>query len=218
MKRKILSVLLTGLMAVSLLAGCSNSGGTQQGEAETQGAEPTNKTGGKVALKVWAEESTFDALNQMIDSFKEQYKGQADFDITLEENSDAQTRDNVLADVHNAADVFVMADDQVSSLAAAGALYPVPNVDEVKAENVEGSIDASTVNDVLYAYPMTADNGYFLYYNKKYYKDSDVTTFDQVLKVAADNGKKSAWTGLPAGICMLFSEIPGWILESMRIM
>ena len=52
-------------------------------------------------------------------------------------------------------------------MVAGGALYPVPNADKVKKANVEGAIDAATVNDTLYAYPMTADNGYFLYYNKK---------------------------------------------------
>ena len=29
---------------------------------------------------------------------------------------------------------------------------------------------------------MTADNGYFLYYNKKYLSDSDVKTLDGILK------------------------------------
>lgn len=188
MKRKILSILLTGIMAVSLLSGCTNSEKTQQ--TDTQGAVSAEQEGGTVTLKVWAEEATFDALNQMVDSFKEEYSGQADFDITLEQNSDGDTRGNVLKDVHNAADVFIMADDQVATLAAAGALYPVPNVEEVKAENVEKSVDSATINDVLYGYPMTADNGYFLYYNKKYYKDADLATLDQVLQVAADHGKK----------------------------
>lgn len=188
MKRKILSILLTGIMAVSLLSGCTNSEKTQQ--TDTQGAVSAEQEGGTVTLKVWAEEATFDSLNQMVDSFKEEYSGQADFDITLEQNSDGDTRGNVLKDVHNAADVFIMADDQVATLAAAGALYPVPNVEEVKAENVEKSVDSATINDVLYGYPMTADNGYFLYYNKKYYKDADLATLDQVLQVAADHGKK----------------------------
>lgn len=49
---------------------------------------------------------------------------------------------------------------------------------------MEGAIDAATVDDTLYAYPMTADNGYFLYYNKKYLSDSDVKTLDGILKVA----------------------------------
>lgn len=207
--------MLTGILAVSMLNGCGQSGsGSQNAVETTQSAEPTENNGGTVALRVWAEESTYDALNQMIDSFKEQYKGQADFDITLEQNSDAQTRDNVLGDVHEAADVFIMADDQLASMVAGGALYPVPNADEVKAANVEGAVEAATINDTLYAYPMTADNGYFLYYNKKYISDSDIATFDGILKAAKKSRKKvvmdwsSGWylysffgnTGLDFGI------------------
>lgn len=214
-RKKFMSAMLTGILAVSMLNGCGQSGsGSQNAVETTQSAEPTENDGGTVALRVWAEESTYDALNQMIDSFKEQYKGQADFDITLEQNSDAQTRDNVLGDVHEAADVFIMADDQLASMAAGGALYPVPNADEVKAANVEGAVEAATINDTLYAYPMTADNGYFLYYNKKYISDSDIATFDGILKAAKKSRKKvvmdwsSGWylysffgnTGLDFGI------------------
>jgi carbohydrate ABC transporter substrate-binding protein, CUT1 family (TC 3.A.1.1.-) len=215
MKRKrLLSAVLAGIFVVSMLGGCASA--VPQGATETTqgGAQETDRTSGTVKLRVWAEESTYDALNKMIDSFKEEYKGQATFDITLEQNADSDTRDNVLGDVHNAADVFILADDQVASMAAGGALYPVPNADEVKKANVEGAIDAATVDDTLYAYPMTADNGYFLYYNKKYLSDSDVKTLDGILKVAEKNHKKfmmdwsSGWylysffgnTGLDFGI------------------
>ena len=160
MKRKrLLSAVLAGIFAVSMLGGCASA--VPQGATETTqgGAQETDRTSGTVKLRVWAEESTYDALNKMIDSFKEEYKGQATFDITLEQNADSDTRDNVLGDVHNAADVFILADDQVASMVAGGALYPVPNADEVKKANVEGAIDAATVDDTLYAYPMTADNG-----------------------------------------------------------
>ena len=36
---------------------------------------------------------------------------------------------------------------------------------------------------------MTADNGYFLYYNKNYLSDNDVATLDSILNVAGTNGK-----------------------------
>lgn len=153
MKRKrLLSAVLAGIFVVSMLGGCASA--VPQGATETTqgGAQETDRTSGTVKLRVWAEESTYDALNKMIDSFKEEYKGQATFDITLEQNADSDTRDNVLGDVHNAADVFILADDQVASMVAGGALYPVPNADEVKKANVEGAIDAATVNDTLYAY------------------------------------------------------------------
>lgn len=211
-KRKWTAALLATALTVSMLAGCASSASSQK---DTQNAaQPTNKDNGTVSLTVWAEESTHDALNQMVESFKKEYEGQANFDITLEHNSDDKTKDRVLGDVHAAADVFIMADDQLASMVAGGALYPVPNATEVKAENVEGSVEAATINDTLYAYPMTADNGYFLYYNKKYLTDKDVETMDGILKVAKDEEKKftmdwsSGWylysffgnTGLDFGI------------------
>ncbi|MGN0485200.1 MAG: extracellular solute-binding protein [Lachnospiraceae bacterium] len=75
-------------------------------------------------------------------------------------------------------------------------------------------MEAATINDTLYAYPMTADNGYFLYYNKKYFSDSDVESLDKILEIANQNHKKfsmewdSGWylyaffgnTGLDFGI------------------
>ena len=46
------------------------------------------------------------------------------------------------------------------------------------------------VNDTLYALPLTADNGYFLYYNKQYFSQEDVTSLDRMLDIAAANEKK----------------------------
>ena len=62
--------------------------------------------------------------------------------------------------------------------------------------------------------PLTADNGYFLYYNKQYFTQEDIKTFDRMLQVAEENEKKitmdwsSAWyvyaffgnTGLEVGL------------------
>ena len=96
-KRKWTAALLTTALTVSMLAGCASSAPSQK---DTQNAaQPTNKDNGTVSLTVWAEESTHDALNQMVESFKKEYEGQADFEITLEQNSDAETRDRVLGDV-----------------------------------------------------------------------------------------------------------------------
>ena len=53
------------------------------------------------------------------------------------------------------------------SLVASGALEPVPNADVISSANLEESVAAASYNGVLYGYPMTADNGYFLYYDKR---------------------------------------------------
>lgn len=196
MKNKLLVAALAGIVLTMVLPGCGSSQpvsetdedqemATQTEESKNQGLES-----GKVELTVWAEESNFDMLNGMIDSFKQNYAGQADFDIKLEANSDGMTRDKLLGDVHNGADIFPMADDQLLSMIAAGVLSPVPDSEEVSSANVAESIAAASYKDTLYAYPYTADNGYLLYYDKNYLSEADVQTLDGILAVAQEAGKK----------------------------
>lgn len=167
-----------------------------------------------MVLTVWGEEETLDMLSGMIESFKEHYAGEAEFDISLTAQPDSGAKSALLSDVHNGADIFSFPDDQLAGLAAAGALVPVPNSDEIRQANLEEAVNAATLNNTLYAYPMTADNGYFLYYNKKYFKENDVKKLDRILAVAKAAGKKfsmefsSGWysyaffgnTGLEFGI------------------
>ena len=195
MKRK-LYIGLISLLGCALLGGCADSGsGSSTQVAESTQEETGSSDDGVVTLTIWAEEANFDLYNQMIESFKQQYPG-TQFEFKLELNADADTKKNVLGDIHNAGDIFTFADDQLSSLVAGGALAKVPNASVVKAANVEGAVNACSINDIMYAYPMSADNGYFLYYDKRYFTEEDVKTLDGILNVAAANGKKFSmeWT------------------------
>lgn len=211
MKKKILMTVLAASLLAASLAGCGNNNTDGGNQAETEpvdaGADQGDADGqlesGTVALRVWVEESNIANLQKMIDSFKQKYAGQADFDITIEVSGDADTRKNVLGDIHNAADIFSMPDDQLYSLIAGGALSPVVNQDEVKNANLPDAVDAASYRGDLYAYPYTADNGYFLYYNSAYLTAEDVQTFDRILEVAAENEKK---------VSMEFNS--GWYLYS----
>lgn len=163
-------------------------------EAVTDAADASGSQ--TVSLNIWCEESGIDTMNKMIESFKQKYAGEAEFDFTITVNADSATRDNVLADIHNAGDIITLPDDQLTALVAAGALEPVPNADEIIAANVPEAAEAAKINGVLYAYPMTADNGYFLYYDKRYISDSDAETLDGILAAAEKCGKKFTmeWT------------------------
>lgn len=209
MKRKLLTAILSvSLLSVSL-AGCGSAGNdnaVDPGEAGTDAVQADGSEqleSGKVELRVWVEEENIPNTQKMVDSFEQKYAGQADFAITIEASNDSDTRNNVLGDIHNAADIFSMPDDQLYSMIAGGALSPVVNQDEVKNANLADAVSACGYQDILYAYPYSADNGYFLYYNKKYLSESDVQTFDRILEVAAENGKK---------VSMEFNS--GWYLYS----
>lgn len=158
------------------------------GNAKVSGELPV------VKLSVWCPEEERELMSQMIDSFSEEYQKEATFKITVSAESEESCRDTVLAAPKNAADVYAFAADQFESLRRGDALLPITrNTEQVIADNGgadSGAIAGASHDGVLYAYPKTASNGYFLFYNSAYLTEEDVKTFDQMLKVAEQNNKK----------------------------
>ena len=187
--KRLIAATLVAAIGVSLLTGCGVSNkshdNTQVGTTENSSDEAKNK---EVKMHVWCSKVDVEITRQMIESFKEANKG-TDFNIIIEESEDSDARDNILSNVHNGADVFPIADDQITSMVAGGALYEIEDVDAVKKADDESAVEAATIDGKLYGYPLTADNGYFMYYNKNYFSDSDVATLDGMLDIAGANGK-----------------------------
>ncbi len=168
---------------------------------------------GTINLVIWCAAEDEELVSQITSSFKKEYSSQ-DFNITYKPQSESNCTDALMADLENGADVFIFADDQLNTLVAAGALEPVENAEHARKANLPESVLAASVNDTLYALPLTADNGYFLYYNKKYFTEKNIKSLDSILDIAAQHGKKfsmewsSGWyvysffgnTGLTVGL------------------
>lgn len=190
---------------LSALAGCGGPG-----TASSEGP-PVDET---VFLTVWGAQEDEVLLQDIFASFQAHYAGQADVQITYHPQSESNCKDALLGDLEGGADVFAFADDQVSALAAAGALDPLEEEEAVRAASLPAAVEAASVGGTLYAYPLTADNGYFLYYNKAYFTEEDVQSLDRILEAAAQAGRlvsmdwSSAWyvyaffgnTGLEVGL------------------
>ena len=203
---KLLAMILT-LTMVFAMAGCGNKetsapadSGAKDSSAAEDGASAEDPvanlikaTEGTVKLTVWASEEDQEFTQGLIDSFKALYPD-VTFDITLGAKSEADAKDDVLADVEAAPDVYAFADDQILELVNGGALQEVANTYtyDVKNENLAGSVEAATIDGKLYAYPMTADNGYFMYYDKSVLSESDVESLDAMTATADKAGKKVA--------------------------
>lgn len=147
-----------------------------------------------VTLKVWVgDNADIEWINGVIDAYKAAH---ADNNYTIDVNivSEGDCKSTVLADPEAAADVFTFADDQFNDLYAAGALQQVMiDAEEIVAAN--GGADSTVVqaaskDGVLYAYPATASNGYFMFYNKEYFTEEDVQSLDKMMEIAAAAGKK----------------------------
>ena len=209
MKKRVCALLL-GILCVATLAGCKE---TEKSDL-TENTDVKNTEPSKVELVVWGAKEDTELMHQIIESFQAKYQGEADFQISFEVQGESQCKDALIGGLEDGADVFSFADDQLNTLAAAGALDPIENADEIRSKNLSSAVEAATVNNQLYAYPLTADNGYFLYYNKQYITEEQVKTLEGILEAAASNNKlftmdwSSAWyvysffgnTGLQVGL------------------
>lgn len=89
----------------------------------------------------------------------------------------------IVSDPACAPDLFCFTQDGLQRLATTGVLSaPIFSCyEKIISENDEGSIRAATYNDIVFAYPMTNDNGYFMYYDK-----SVITNPDSLEQIIAD--------------------------------
>ena len=177
--------------ALSACGGSSASTAASSTVAASSTAASAAESWGDVKLTLWGAEEDQTMLREMADAFIEENADKGNVTIDIGVQSESSAKDTILADPEAAADVFAFADDQLNELVNAGALQEVLlNPDDIKSRNLAGSVNAATLNDKLYAYPMTADNGYFLYYDSSVLSADDVQTVDTMLEKAAAAGKK----------------------------
>lgn len=190
MSKKMLIILLSTVISFGSFSGCGANKSEEESIPETESVSDSELPSGDVSLRVWGSEEDSELINQIISSFVSEYSSQANFNITFEPHSESSAKDDILGDVLNAPDVFTFADDQLLALIASGVLKKVPNDSEIAGRNLAAASEAASFNGTLYAYPLTADNGYFLFYNSKYLTEEDVQTLDGILEVASREGKK----------------------------
>lgn len=158
-----------------------------------------------ISLTLWGAEEDQALLGDLVEKFKAAYPDQT-FDIQIGVESESTAKDTILTDVEAAADVYAFASDQIYDLVNAGALANLDEYDEafqavagksiadVKAANSASSVEAATVDDKFYAFPMAGDNSYFLYYDSSVVTPEDAQSWDTLLAAAEKSGKKVGMT------------------------
>ena len=150
------------LTPAMLLGSCngSNSGGESAGGSNTPGPKET--------VKIWCSEveGVATSFKTIAEKWAADNNLNYEFDVTGITEADQATQ--MLSDVSAGADIYCFAQDQFARLVQGGALSELgPGASTwVKENNVEDSIRAVTSGESIYAYPLTADNGYFMYYDK----------------------------------------------------
>ena len=140
----------------------------------------------EVTLSVWTPANDqFDDNNwlaQMQASFEQAHP---EYKITWENGicHEGDAGRYVTEDPANAADVYMIANDQIGTLINAGAIQKLDKkyADQVLTDNSQAMINTVTyIDGNVYAFPMT-NNNWFMYYNKKTYTEEDVKSLDTML-------------------------------------
>lgn len=146
-----------------------------------------------VKISVWASEQKKSLMEDFLREFAEQRKDEINLEFTVSVQGEDSCGAQVMSDIKGAADIFCFADDQLNELKNADALLDLADKKDTLLERFGGEFcvasEAVMREGHMYACPETSGNGYFLYYNKKYFEEKDVEKLDDILRIAAENEK-----------------------------
>ncbi|MCQ2537954.1 MAG: extracellular solute-binding protein [Lachnospiraceae bacterium] len=201
MKKKIatLLALVLSLCMVIGLAGCGkkadNTGKDTTGsktEGKTEGGSTSSSLDGTYNITVWVSESdgVADLTKKQIAKFCEENPGIV-INATVEGITEAESASQMITSVEDGADLYCFAQDQLVRLVQAGALNKLGDgaTATVKERNDATSILAATVGDKLYCYPLTSDNGYFMYYDKSVIPAEHLDSLEDLIADCEKAGK-----------------------------
>lgn len=175
-KYKYLSSAMALLLFLSMASGCNTKEEIEEFET--------------VHLTITDEIASQEVLEQQIAKFQKLYADQVELTYTIKDQDD----DNLLKSPRTSSDIFMIANDQVDELYKIGTLMEITeNTDSIIA-SVGGedttAAEVVTRDGKIYGYPVSSGNGYFLYYNKAFFSDSDVEELDKILDICVQNDKK----------------------------
>lgn len=183
--RKILVLVMMLAMMVSCFAAC---GGTE----DEKPAGDVDLTG-TYDITIWVSEieGVVESFIKQIDDFEKENPGIV-INASVEGVTESESASKVIADVATAPDIYCFAQDQLARLVQAAAIAaPGKSAAEtIKANNDAASVAAATVAGTLYAYPMTSDNGYFMYYDKSIISEEDAESFEAIIAACEANNVK----------------------------
>ncbi len=182
--KKLLSLIMALAMVLSLFAACGgeekkDDAGKAPEESKPVESQPQDvaaELAGTYDVTLWVSEldGVVALTEKQIDAFEAANPGIV-INASIEGVTEADAGSKVVADVASAPDIYCFAQDQLARLVQAAALAKPGKqaAANIADANDAGSVAASSVAGELYAYPMTSDNGYYMYYNTSVITDPE---------------------------------------------
>lgn len=165
MKRNF-KLLSASILAASALVGMASCGGDSES-----------------GIMIWAPSEEQAVIKAVIDEYNETASEKISYRFTAVSEADGGTTLQSDPQVKNAPALVAVADDHMFGLVNKKIIAELPTAwaDPVKANNTDVSVTGATVNGKVYGFPITSDNGYFLYYDKRSVTDEQAKTLEGLL-------------------------------------
>lgn len=177
----------------------STTASNNSGTTSTTGVRPTTEqmleqikkeassNGGKIELKIWAPGGDKKFVKSALEDFKKDYAADGvEYSFKVVEMGENDCVGSLTQDPSKGADVFQFPTDQLLQAQQSKAIAEVPSIlqAQIKEDNMAEAVADASVDGKIYAYPMTSDNGYILFYDKSTFSDEDVKSFEGLLDKA----------------------------------
>lgn len=196
MKKKLVSMLLAGVMTVSMLAGCGSSG--------ESAAEPdSDDSAGETTLSLWTvfTGSDGDVLREIIDNYNETNEDGVTVEVDIMDNDTLQSKLPSAVSSGTGPDFVLVGIEYIQEYVKNDMLESIDDFWDATGTNednyYENVVAKSYVDGTLYGVPMQY-NLQYLYYNKDLFADAGIdaapATFDELEETAkaltdADKGQ-----------------------------
>lgn len=134
-------------------------------------------SGGEKVIMLWGPEDHRSLYLKWAEEFRatheDAFRG---YKFEFAGSGDAGASAEMAKDVTKGAALYSFPNDQMADLANLGALSTLTaaDVEWIKEHNTEASVSATIIGENYKAYPLQADNGYYLYYNRDAFKNTSV--------------------------------------------
>ncbi len=178
-----------GLLALSMMAmGLAACGGGGNSSATSSGASGDLAKGESITY--WCPETDTTFLAERVTAFKAahpEFKGSIELLANVGEGA---IKDQLTKDPEKAADLFEVADDNLSDCVKGRALtaYTDAEVAEMKSLMGAEAVNSMTVKGKVYGLPYRNDNGYVLAYDKSIVSDEQAKTVEGIIEACKAKG------------------------------
>ena len=143
------------------------------------------------SIDVWVAESIVALTERQIRDFNNTNPYGIVFDANVQGHYESDAAYEFMNYPEYVGDLYCFVQDQTGRLVSMGGLSALDaeTAHWVSAENLATSVQGVNLGDRLYGYPMSSDNGYFIYYDKSVISEQDVDSLEALIAACEASGR-----------------------------